>query len=195
MVDNKDGNLQIKQTVPVKLILNSGATNTMVGVPYRKQLGIKDSDLNPRTPYKTAAGDTKLTLGTTKEKFPIIIGANTPNPTTVWTELHLSPSMDYDVLLGNTLIATIGRCIDKWNNKFFYRADWDQADDCIGSIPIRVSGDAAITAQMYMADFSQHTAHTHQANISLQPLVVPAAVLPREYYTTPIMRSTLRKYA
>ena len=182
-IDNHSGICHINIKFPMKPVIDSGAQNTMIGITYRKTLNITDDDLRPGSQYTTASGDIRTSMGSTKAKFPIILGAGTPNPTIVWIELHLSPSKDLDLLLGTIFIATLGGCIDTQAKKLLYRADWADGGHCLTSVPITVQGPPKVIPQILMADFEvknrttndMHRNKVYDNNIRQQPL--PASVL------------------
>ena len=102
------GVLTIMNEKPNKVVVDSGTIKTMIGRIMASKLGITPNMLKRGTPYITASGAQEISLGSPKEKFPITIGRGTPNPTTIYMELHMSPSREFDVLLGNGIIGPIG---------------------------------------------------------------------------------------
>ena len=115
--------------------MDSGASNVIIGKSLSKALDIIPQNVEPGIAYATACGDIHTSLGTTKNKFPISIGKGA-NQAIVFTNLHLSPSDTFSVLLGNAFLVPIGAVIDTWTHRFHYFVNWDKGRKQMASIGI-----------------------------------------------------------
>ena len=63
----------------------------------------------------------------------------------------MSPSKEFDVLLGNEILGPIGGYSDPWQHLFFYRADWERGGLCLASLPLTVQHQSN-KLEVYMTD-------------------------------------------
>ena len=63
----------------------------------------------------------------------------------------MSPSKEFDVLLGNAILGPIGGYSDPWQHQFFYRADWERGGSCLASLSLSVRHQSN-KLEVYMTD-------------------------------------------
>jgi hypothetical protein len=146
-MDNSSKVVRIMTTkgwwAPEKVLLDGGSYYSMAGTKLKARLGMGPADMDTSAHKVQTAMRKVETLpgGLTKEQFPIILNAGTPDEVCLFDRLAFTESSGYDLLIGTRAAYPCGLSVDRWAEQAVYRVDWRTKGERVGRLPMKIHQD------------------------------------------------------
>jgi hypothetical protein len=163
--------------VPRRVLLDLGAQPLMLGAFAIEGLGLTNDTLE-KCPWtiSTSMRGTKYTTAITKGELALKLNQDdVEDASFMKVKAIVTEAKSYDVLVGSTILYSIGFTLDFWEETASYRPGWQAGDGCKALLPTRfvgvltrnladlfaVSGFVDAESPWFMETFNENAFATH----------------------------------